>query len=514
MHVARFLSLGLSLALTPAAVAQIWTEAGDAGKLPGSAQVIAAGTGALTRINGNFNDPTEALGAGNDKDMYLINISSPTTFSATTVGGSTDDTQLFLLKADGRGVAHNDDSAATAQSTLTSLFTSTLPAGNYYLCVTTYNRDPVSGGGLIWNNTPFSTERAPDGPGAASPISGWQGESAFAPTPAAYSIFLTGCSYVTPVAFEIYPGATSFTSRGTATSPLGLACEVTMGFHDTHWGSIGDSGPSSSVIGFTYITQDQNAATTELYDVVVRSGTSAAGPDPTVAGELTSINGLATPTGVGIVAWQVTADFATPVAIPEKGFFAAGLRFAANPGWPTTDGQSLHGTNTATQQSGPHQEDHAWQIQAGVTSHPSLKRTWRMAPRVLTPTLQNGVFAVSTTNYAKGMGGMFPPIATHGWSTHISAGASYAGGFAALFASGGKLASSIAFAGFGGNLCIDPATLLPLPLLPLSATGTADVPILPVVNGPIGPATVYLQAVVVSPAFALHFTNMNATTFQ
>lgn len=510
MHISHFLTLALPLTLAPAALAQTWTENGEAGKLPASAQVV-AGAGALTQINGNFNDPSEPLGIGNDKDMFRICITDPSSFTATTVGGTTADTQMFLFNEAGLGVAFNDDQTGL-QSGLTNLFVTT--PGVYLLAVSTYNRDATSAGGLIWLNSPFNTERAPDGPGAASPITGWTGESATAVTAAAYSIFLTGCSFCPVASFEIYPGVTSFTSRGNIAGAA--SGEVHQGFHGSHWGCIGDSGSASSIIGVTYLTQDQNALTPELYDLVVRSGTDSAGPTPGAPGELSTIVGLTTPSGAATgAAWFITADFATPCAIPEKGFFSAGLGLGINPLWPA-DGQSVHASSTQlTQQSGPHQGDHAWQILTGpVVSHPSGGRSWRIAPRVLTPILQNGVFATGGTAYSRGMGGMFPPMTTHGWSTHITAGSKYAGGFAATFLSTGQLASTVQLGGFGGSLCIDPATLVPLPLLPLDGSGNLSVGIMDPVGGPFGLATVYLQAVVVSTNFDLHFTNMNGSTFQ
>jgi hypothetical protein len=67
-----------------------------------------AGPGALTSISGT-------VSSGTDADMYQIFISSPGTFSATTVGtpGTLTDTQLFLFDASGFGVYANDD-ATTA----------------------------------------------------------------------------------------------------------------------------------------------------------------------------------------------------------------------------------------------------------------------------------------------------------------------------------------------------------------------------------------------------------------
>ena len=142
---------------------------------------------ALSSISGNF----EASRA----TFHKIQICDPATFSASTVGGTTVDTQLFLFSEQGLGVAVNDDhvGGTTLQSTITNLFV-TAP-GTYYLAVVQYNRDPVSdlcANTLIFANLPFRSERAPDGPGAASPIAGWSGAPAVTPSTAAYTIALTG----------------------------------------------------------------------------------------------------------------------------------------------------------------------------------------------------------------------------------------------------------------------------------------------------------------------------------
>jgi hypothetical protein len=91
-------------ALIASAGAQTWDETanggGDAGDLPATAQVV-SGSGSLTAITGN-------LGAS-DVDMYQIIICDPLNFEATTVGGATFDTQLWLFDLNGNGVLHNDD---------------------------------------------------------------------------------------------------------------------------------------------------------------------------------------------------------------------------------------------------------------------------------------------------------------------------------------------------------------------------------------------------------------------
>ena len=102
----------------------------------------------------------------------------------------------------------------------------------------------------------------------------------------------------------------------------------------------------------------------------------------------------------------------------------------------------------------------------------------------------------------------------HGWSTHVRAGATYAGGFVAVFLGTAKAPIGIPVGTIGGNLCLDPAsTLVPFPLVPLDASGNADIKIVDPV-GTYGPTTVYLQGVAVTSALALHFTNLNATTLQ
>ncbi|HMO36979.1 MAG TPA: DVUA0089 family protein [Gemmatales bacterium] len=77
--------------------------------------------------------------------MYAFIITQPTNFVATTVtglGGSANfDTQLFLFNANGFGIAANDDSSSSVQSTInnsTGLYTS-LAAGLYYLAISSYD---------------------------------------------------------------------------------------------------------------------------------------------------------------------------------------------------------------------------------------------------------------------------------------------------------------------------------------------------------------------------------------
>lgn len=197
-HFKIFWLTALSAALVATAIADTWTEVGDAGDLPGTAQMT--GTGAnwgnpLTSISGDY--------GANDVDMYAIMICDEANFRATTVGGTTWDTQLWLFDANGAGVAFNDDSSGF-QSTLTSQFVNS--NGLYYIAITRYNRDALnSGGQLIWNNSPFGTERAPDGPGAGNPVvASWTGSTTAA---GGYRIDLQGTCVVPEPASMIALGA-------------------------------------------------------------------------------------------------------------------------------------------------------------------------------------------------------------------------------------------------------------------------------------------------------------------
>ena len=172
-----------------------WTEVGDAGDLPGTAQVVTGG-GPLDTIFGVMNNP--------DADMYQIYISNPAGFSAYAIG---NDTQLFLFDQSGMGVYANDDGGISG-------FNAFLPAGDpsspttpgiYYLAVSQFNLDPYSAGGLIFPSSPFGQVFGPTGPGGGSPVSYWSGGTGSQES--GYQIELTGASYVIPAPGAILLGS-------------------------------------------------------------------------------------------------------------------------------------------------------------------------------------------------------------------------------------------------------------------------------------------------------------------
>ena len=164
-----------------------FVEDGDTGDLPATAQQVAGAAGTVSGIRGGV--------AAADADMYEIEICDAANFSASTVNGTTSDTQLFLFNSSGVAVAHNDDTSAVTpivrQSTITGAL---VPSnGRYYLAVTGYNRDPVdASNALLWINTPFDGQRVPDGPGAANPVAAWTGTG----ITFSYTISLTGVCYI------------------------------------------------------------------------------------------------------------------------------------------------------------------------------------------------------------------------------------------------------------------------------------------------------------------------------
>jgi hypothetical protein len=172
------------VALAPAASAA--DEDGDAGDLPATAQDL-TGAGVDT-ING-------AVAEATDIDMYRICIGGGGTFSASSVGGTAVDTQLFLFDSSGRGVYANDDEQDGVVQSL-------LPAGHplapqalgeYLLAVGAYNLDPLGADEPIFG--PGTGVVGPTGPDGGEPVSGWGGRPG---RPGPYTVTLTGAQCAPP----------------------------------------------------------------------------------------------------------------------------------------------------------------------------------------------------------------------------------------------------------------------------------------------------------------------------
>jgi hypothetical protein len=143
------------------------------------------GPGAILAVSGALTT--------DDADMYRIHICDPTHFSARVTGGTIYDPQLFLFRPDGHGVVSNDDDPAGGYlSVIDGPIATSIPAGDYYLAISGYDKDPVDASQqLLWADFPFTLIHAPDGPGAANPMAGWNHNASSIGT---YVISLTGIS--------------------------------------------------------------------------------------------------------------------------------------------------------------------------------------------------------------------------------------------------------------------------------------------------------------------------------
>jgi hypothetical protein len=175
----------LALALAPGALAA--SELGDAGELRATANDM--GAGPLTQIQGTFT-------TGADADVYRICLSDGASFSASTLGATALDTQLFLFDSQGHGIYATDDSAGSRGSLLPARHRfSARAGGEFFLAISAFNRDPQSSQGEIFNNNvnrtiyPDSIIDA-NGFGAGQPLIGWAGRASG--PPGTYRITLTG----------------------------------------------------------------------------------------------------------------------------------------------------------------------------------------------------------------------------------------------------------------------------------------------------------------------------------
>lgn len=180
----------VTLSIDDTAAAAGWYESTDAGELPWTAQQ-AEGSGGFVRIGGRI--------IGAEADLFLLEICDAQNFSASTEGLASWDTQLFLFREDGVGIAFNDDSPIVGglQSHLSAQF---VPGnGRYLLGISEFNRKPATVDGLpLWEQNPPQVERAPDGLGAGGILAQWVAPSNGAGGP--YEIRLTGaCLIPVPV---------------------------------------------------------------------------------------------------------------------------------------------------------------------------------------------------------------------------------------------------------------------------------------------------------------------------
>jgi hypothetical protein len=180
-----------ALVFAPSALAAM--EQGDAGDLRSTAQDL--GDGAVSQIWGSFTNAEDA-------DLYRVCLTDGASFSASTVGATTLDTQMFLLDENGFGVYANDDAGGTHGSRLPANHRFSPGSGGvYYLAISSFNRDPQSVFGEIFADI-FNLFVYPDGVvdangfGAAGEHVGWAGRAPGGP--GLYRITVTGTRACVP----------------------------------------------------------------------------------------------------------------------------------------------------------------------------------------------------------------------------------------------------------------------------------------------------------------------------
>lgn len=157
-------------------------EEGDAGQRLRNAQVFPSrGSGtSFDAISGNLSD-------AEDIDLYQLSLTAGQPFTASTVGGTAINTELFLFDSNGLGILASNESTGF-QSTL-PFYQPFIPerSGIYYLGVSSYDINPRNSQGDI-----FDGEGNLAATGRSSPLRDWDGipGPSIRPNRGAYTITL------------------------------------------------------------------------------------------------------------------------------------------------------------------------------------------------------------------------------------------------------------------------------------------------------------------------------------
>ena len=156
-----------------------------------------------------------------DVDLYQVNLQGGGTFSARVTSAGFD-SQLFLFDSAGRGVYGNDQANGTDLAHLPAHHALTpMAAGTYYLAISAWDVDPLSGfqestpptcfpiagcfGGnpghpgnpMFPDSNVFDAVLAPTAVGGSAPLNWWK-EDTFSQRVGAYTIELTGIAVAVP----------------------------------------------------------------------------------------------------------------------------------------------------------------------------------------------------------------------------------------------------------------------------------------------------------------------------
>jgi hypothetical protein len=283
---------------------------------------------------------------------------------------------------------------------------------------------------------------------------------------------------------------TSFTSRGTIGSANG---ELFQAFHASHHNEMAAtvSGTVNDVTVLRVVHQDQNCATNETWDWVIRSGDDTNGPlsgTPGILGEVTGLN-LPNSTVTTPCAWGQTLTLAATARInlPVDKHFALGIRLTPSANW-TMDGHSVHTSfgsaayphqNSWTETNATLAQSTAWNFvgTATMATQPSNFRTFRLYFR------HHGIAMQLGCGGAYGTGGLWPLASTASaplaYTARIRGGAASSGGATvAVLAPAGLFPVAVPF-GDMARLRINPAGMLLFYGPAANPSGESIVPIAP-----------------------------------
>jgi hypothetical protein len=149
------LILSTGLALCPVALGGVlWTETGDAGELPGTAQaVLTSPADALDAITGELAD----LGGVDDIDLFRIQIVDPDGFSVTFAGSLSEDNDahMFLFDEQGSLVLYNDDGSSGVEPEFGLGDLAGGDPGIYLLGIALFETLPANDPLTAWDRAPF-----------------------------------------------------------------------------------------------------------------------------------------------------------------------------------------------------------------------------------------------------------------------------------------------------------------------------------------------------------------------
>ena len=287
-----------------------WTEQGDAGDLPETAQATGTDTNTpLSSISGAL--------AADDVDMFAIYIADPSAFQAETNTTTTNfDSQLWLFDVNGNGIVHDDDSAGSLRSRITNANNCIPGPGIYYIAISRWNRDASDCDGLaIWTGTTNACAVA-----GRSRLASWTGST----SAGTYQIVLQGaftaplgadpadCPPQLPRGFTLTDGDATFTLRGIrgerTTSAGGLGDYKSLGgtapdhmFQNWWWYRTGTDTREFALSNLTAFEQPQANTVSLTYE---ESGlryeinytlTDAGDNQAVVVAQLTITNATSTP---------------------------------------------------------------------------------------------------------------------------------------------------------------------------------------------------------------------------